>query len=151
MKITVVGELRTGAALEMDVMPGIPVVAGCANQPAQAIGNGLTKPGMASVTIGGGGQVFTPVKENLQPDLRLNVFNHAVPAMWYILGAMLSAGLSLRWLRNLTDLRNTPAYAVLSAEAAQIPPGADGLIFLPHLSGERTPHLDPLAAERLLV
>ena len=142
----VAGELGTEAAAELELSPGIPVIAGCADQPAQAIGNGLTAPGSASVTTGSGGQVFTPVKNNLQPDPRLHVFNHAVPAMWYILGAMLSAGLSLRWLRNLTGLATIPnAYDILSAEAAHIRPGADGLIFLPYLSGERTPHMDPLA------
>ncbi len=63
-----------------------------------------------------------------------------------MLGAILSAGLSLRWLRNLTGLAATPdAYAILSREAAAVPPGANGLIFLPYLSGERTPHLDPQA------
>jgi xylulokinase len=66
--------------------------------------------------------------------------------MWYVLGAILSAGLSLRWLRHVTGLAGTAdAYPILSAEAAIVPPGADGLIFLPYLSGERTPHMDPLA------
>ncbi|RME99094.1 MAG: hypothetical protein D6768_15835 [Chloroflexi bacterium] len=114
------------------------------------MGNGLIAPGKASVTVGSGGQVFTPLQPdtpaNLRTNPRLHVFNHAVPHMWYGLGAILSAGLSLRWLRNITGLENTPnAYAILSAEAAQAPPGANGLIFLPYLSGERTPHMDPLA------
>jgi xylulokinase len=66
--------------------------------------------------------------------------------MWYVLGAILSAGLSLRWLRNVTGLAGAAdAYPILSAEAAVVSPGADGLIFLPYLSGERTPHMDPLA------
>jgi xylulokinase len=83
---------------------------------------------------------------SLQTDPRLHVFNHAVPQMWYVLGAILSAGLSLRWLRQVTGLAGaSDAYAILSAEAATVPPGADGLLFLPYLSGERTPHMDPLA------
>jgi xylulokinase len=81
-----------------------------------------------------------------QTDPRLHVFNHAVPDMWYVLGAILSAGLSLRWLRDITGLAGRgDAYEILSAEAAAVPPGAAGLIFLPYLSGERTPHMDPLA------
>ncbi|MBZ0275326.1 MAG: xylulokinase, partial [Anaerolineae bacterium] len=60
--------------------------------------------------------------------------------------AILSAGLSLRWLRDLTGLSSTPgAYGILSQDAAAVAPGADGLLFLPYLSGERTPHMDPSA------
>lgn len=149
----VAAELAPQAAGALGLPPGIPVVAGCADQPAQAIGNGLVAPGLASVTTGSGGQVFVPVRPqansgspSLKTDPRLHIFNHAVPDTWYVLGAILSAGLSLRWLRNLTGLEHTPdAYAILSAEAEAVPPGANGLLFLPYLSGERTPHMDPLA------
>src|SRR5258707_6873517 len=123
---------------------------GSADQPAQQIGNGLIKPGRGSVTTGSGGQVSIPFVrqpgEVLRTDPRLHVFNHAVPDTWYILGAILTAGLSLRWLRNLTGLESNPdAYRILSGEASAVRPGADGLIFLPYLSGERTPHMDALA------
>jgi xylulokinase len=145
----VAGELVKAAADALGLAAGLPVIAGCADQPAQAIGNGLIAPGKASVTTGSGGQVFTPIqpeKSGLRADPRLHVFNHAVPDMWYVMGAILSAGLSLRWLRNVTGLPPTAAaYAILSEEAAAVPPGADGLLFLPYLSGERTPHMDPLA------
>ena len=145
----VAGHLTTQAAAALDLPPGIPIVAGCADQPAQAIGNGLIAPGQASVTTGSGGQVFTPIQldpHQNQTDPGLHVFSHAVPGLAYILGAILSAGLSLRWLRDMTGLTSTPqAYAILSSEAEAVPPGAEGLIFLPYLSGERTPHRDPLA------
>lgn len=145
----VTGRLLPAAAAALRLPEGIPVVAGCADQPAQAIGNGLIAPGMASVTTGSGGQVFVPVRPSPggpATDPRLHVFIHAVPEMAYVEGAILSAGLSLRWLRNLTGLAQDPdAYPRLSQEAAAAPPGADGLIFLPYLSGERTPHMDPLA------
>lgn len=122
---------------------GIPVVAGCADQPAQALANGIITPSKMSVTTGTGGQVFIPLKSSAQTDPRLHVFNHAIPDTWYSLGAILSAGLSLRWLRQLVGLsENLHAYEILSAEAALVPPGADGLIFLPYLVGERTPHMD---------
>jgi xylulokinase len=80
-------------------------------------------------------------------DPRLHVFNHAIPGMWYILGAILSAGLSMRWLRRVMGLDDLgkAAYERFSAAAALVAPGAEGLIFLPYLSGERTPHMDPLA------
>jgi xylulokinase len=164
----VAGQLTSRAAVELGLAAGIPVIAGCADQPAQAIGNGLIAPGQASVTTGSGGQVFVPIRPSgvggnsgelggtegsekgefpsVPSDPRLHVFNHAVPQMWYVLGAILSAGLSLRWLRNVTGLAGAAdAYPILSAEAAAVSPGADGLIFLPYLSGERTPHMDPLA------
>lgn len=177
----VAGQLTPQAAAALGLAAGIPVIAGCADQPAQAIGNGLIAPGKASVTTGSGGQVFVPIQpiqdgrnsgelggtqgnseflqvptsssefpfskqSALRTDPRLHVFNHAAPQMWYVLGAILSAGLSLRWLRNVTGLTEVgDAYASLSAEAASVSPGAEGLIFLPYLSGERTPHMDPLA------
>jgi xylulokinase len=98
------------------------------------------------VTTGTGGQVFIPLHEVVGTDPRLHIFNHAVPDTWYVLGAILSAGLSLRWLRDIVGLSGEPdAYRTLSAEAAQVAPGADGLIFLPYLAGERTPHMDPHA------
>lgn len=146
--VALAGKLRPEAAAELGLPPGVPVFMGCADQPAQAIGNGLINPGAASVTVGTGGQVCVPLaaEGTLRTDERLHVFNHAVPGLHYILGAILSAGLSLRWLRNLVGLQHSPeAYAILSVEAAATPPGADGLIFLPHLTGERTPHMDSLA------
>ncbi|HUN06557.1 MAG TPA: xylulokinase [Aggregatilineales bacterium] len=146
--VALAGHLQAGSAAELGLAADIPVFMGCADQPAQAIGNGLIQPGAASVTVGTGGQVCVPLiaSGNLRTDQRLHVFNHAVPGMHYVLGAILSAGLSLRWLRNLVGLQGVPdAYAILSAEAAAVPPGAEGLIFLPHLTGERTPHMDPLA------
>ncbi len=147
---TVTGALTPAAAAELTLPPGIPVVAGCADQPAQAVANGIIMPGIASVTTGSGGQVFIPLAlphdSPVPVDDRVHVFNHATPGMGYILGAILSAGLALRWLRGITGLAGNPdAYAILSAEAAAVPPGASGLLFLPYLTGERTPHMDPAA------
>jgi xylulokinase len=142
----VVGELTATAASELGLQVSIPVIAGCADQPAQAIGNGLIAPGKASVTMGSGGQVFVPLENITQTDPRLHIFNHAVPRRWYSLGAILSAGLSLRWLRDVSGLQGNPdAYPILSQEAASVAAGADGLLFLPYLSGERTPHMNPHA------
>lgn len=145
----VAGTLRDDAAQQLGLRKPAPVVAGCADQPAQAIGNGILKPGQASITVGSGGQVFVPLAassgDELRTDRRLHVFHHAAPG-WYALGATLSAGLSLRWLRDLLHMSaQEDAYATLSAEASSVAPGAEGLIFLPYLTGERTPHMDPLA------
>lgn len=144
---TQAGQLTADAANALGLNPGITVAAGCADQPAQAITNNVISPGRAAVTIGTGGQVFVPVQAGeggtLPTDPRLHTFNHAAPATWYHLGAMLAAGLALRWLRNIVGLDSSAsAYATLSAEAQQVGPGAGGLIFLPYLMGERTPHMD---------
>jgi len=142
----IAGELTPAAAAELGLSAGIPIIAGCADQPAQSIGNGLITPGTAAVSTGTGGQAITMIDSIKGTDPRLHIFNHAIPGMWYILGAILSAGLSLRWLRDVVGLTGTAnAYAVLSQEAAAVAPGADGLTFLPYLSGERTPHMDPQA------
>jgi xylulokinase len=151
----VAGALTAQAAAALGIASGTPVVIGCADQPAQAFANGIIQKGRVSLTIGSGGQVFAPlaVHEDMEGsdfrlpvDARVHIFNHAVPGMWYALGATLSAGLSLRWLRDLLNMTDDPdAYARLSAEAADIAPGAGGLLFLPYLTGERTPHFDPAA------
>lgn len=146
--LAVVGPLLPQAAEALGLQAGVPVTAGCADQPAQAIGNGLIAPGAASITIGTGGQIFVPLQPQgkLRTDARLHVFNHAAPGQWYVLGAILSAGMSLRWLRGILGLENDPqAYSLLAAEAEQVSPGADGLLFLPYLAGERTPFMDPQA------
>lgn len=142
----VVGELTAAAAHQLGLKASIPIVTGCADQPAQALGNGLIATGQASVTIGSGGQVFVPLETAKQTDSRLHIFNHAIPNRWYIMGAILSAGLSLRWLRDVTGLQdNKDAYPIFSREAAKVDAGADGLLFLPYLTGERTPHMNPHA------
>jgi xylulokinase len=141
----VVGLLSQAAAAELGLRPGIAVSAGCADQPAQAVGNGLLDPPLGSVTIGTGGQVFVPLTRPLiDPALRLHTFCHAPPARWYLLGAMLSAGMALRWLRTVLG-REGASYAELVQLAADVPPGSEGLVFLPYLVGERSPIMDPKA------
>lgn len=143
----VAGQLTPEAAEALSLPAGIPVVAGCADQPAQALGNGIVASGVASVTVGSGGQVFVPLGSDMltRMDGRVHVFNHAAPG-YYALGAILSAGLSLRWLRDLLGLSDTAdAYTILAEEATAISTGAEGLLFLPYLNGERTPHFDGCA------
>jgi xylulokinase len=128
-------------------MPGIKVVAGSADQPAQSMGYGVYNPGKALVTIATGGQVIhSSLHAQTDPQMRVYVFNHAVPEHWYAHAAILSAGLSLRWLRDLLGMRNVlDAYQHLSQMAAEVPAGAEGLLFLPYLAGNRTPHMDSSA------
>ncbi|MEW6359031.1 MAG: xylulokinase [Planctomycetota bacterium] len=140
----VAGELVPDAAAELGLPPGTPVTAGGGDQPIAAIANGVIEPGILLATIGTGGQLFAPLAEpRYDPQLRTHTFCHAAPDRWFIMGAMLSAGLSLRWFRD--NMADGVPYAQLSEEAERIPPGSDGLIFLPYLVGERTPHMDPKA------
>lgn len=144
----VCGGLRKGAAHVLGLAAGIPVVVGCADLPAQALGHGVIDPGAVLVTVGTGGQVISPL-DSVIPYLSdsLYVFQHALPQRWYTQAAILSGGLALRWLRDLLGLAARPdAYTHLSALAARVPAGAEGLIFLPYLAGERTPHMDAQAA-----
>ncbi len=140
----VAGGLTPAAAEALGLRPGIPVVHGAADLPAQALGYGLLGPGRALLTVGTGGQVFHPLESpQTDPDLRYYVFNHAAAGRWYAQAAILAAGLALRWLR---DLLGAGDFVRLSTLAEGVPPGAEGLVFLPYLAGERTPHMDPAAS-----
>ncbi len=143
--IELVGKLTKEAAAELGLVPGIPVSAGSSDQPAQAVGNGMIDPPLGSVTIGTGGQVFVPLSQPLlDPKLRLHTFCHAPRARWYLLGAMLSAGMALRWFRAMVG-SDRFSYAELDRVAGEIEPGCEGLTFLPYIVGERSPIMDPRA------
>jgi xylulokinase len=121
---------------------GTPVVAGAGDQGAGAVGMGILQPGSVSATIGTSGVVFAataaPTKD---PKGRLHTFCHAVPGLWHVMGVTQSAGLSFRWLKETFFAGR--GYDALTAEAAEVPAGSEGLEWAPYLLGERTPHLDP--------
>jgi xylulokinase len=115
---------------------------GAGDQQAGAVGVGAVRPGVLSVALGTSGVVLAPLERyQPEPEGRLHVFCHALPGTWEAMGVMLSAAGSLRWLRDLLGAD----YGALLDEAARWQPGADGLVFLPYLQGERTPHADPEA------
>jgi len=123
---------------------GTPVVGGGGDQAAQAVGVGAVEPGIVALTLGTSGVVFITTEEPfIEPEGRLHCFCHAVPGRWHLMGVMLSAAGSLRWFRD-TVAPGVP-FDELLAPAAQVPPGSAGLVFLPYLTGERTPYPDPLA------
>lgn len=128
---------------------GTPVVGGAGDQAAQAIGAGVVEEGTAVITMGTSGVVFAPTGTyRRDPEGRLHAFCHAAPGTWHLMGVMLSAAGSLRWHAGLFSESGSEEsfdYEGLVAEAASMPPGAEGLLFLPYLSGERTPHADPTA------
>lgn len=134
------------------LVEGTPVVGGGGDQAAQAVGTGIVSEGLVSATLGTSGVVFAASDEyRVEPDGRLHAFCHAVPGMWHLMGVMLSAAGSFRWYRDtLGDMEQAKAevqdedpYDLLTAAAADVPAGCEGLIFLPYLTGERTPHPDP--------
>ena len=146
---TVEGPDRTGtvseaAAEATGLRAGTPIVGGGGDQAAAAVGVGAVTSDVLSVSLGTSGVVFASTDEPLvEPDGRLHAFCHAVPDRWHLMGVVLSAAGSLRWYRD--TLAPDVGFEALVDEAAAAPPGCDGLTFLPYLTGERTPHPDPLA------
>lgn len=140
----VTGQVSPEAADATGLKAGTPVVGGGGDQAAQAVGVGAVQPGIIALTLGTSGVVFASTGEPfIEPEGRLHAFCHAVPDRWHLMGVMLSAAGSLRWYRD-TVAAGTD-FDTLLAPAADAPPGSEGLLFLPYLTGERTPHPDPLA------
>ena len=140
----IAGGLLPWAAAECGLPAGIPVVFGGSDQACQALGQGVLAPGSLTVTIGTGGQLFAPISQPAHdPQLRLHLFCHAAPQAWHLEAATLSAGLALRWLRDAAAPGRT--YNDLANAASGVEAAADGLFFLPHLAGERTPYMDSAA------
>jgi xylulokinase len=135
----------TAAAAEATGLPaGIPVVAGGGDQSANAVGVGAVSPGVVALSLGTSGVVFATTAEPLRdPAGQVHAFCHAVPGRWHMMTVMLSAAGSLRWFRD--TVAPGTAFGDLSEAAAAVPAGSDGLLFLPYLTGERSPHPDPLA------
>jgi xylulokinase len=143
----ITGRISEAASRQTGLAAGTPVVAGGGDQAAGAVGNGVVREGPVLITIGTSGVVFASAdRPVIDPQARLHSFCHASPGLWHTMGVMLSAGGSLRWLREtLRQLKPSLDYPEMEGLARQASAGADGLIFLPYLTGERTPHFDPNA------
>lgn len=140
----VTGGVTKAAAEATGLRAGTPVVAGGGDQTANAVGVGAVSPGVVALSLGTSGVVFaTTAGPSIEARGRVHAFCHAVPGRWHMMGVMLSAAGSLRWLREA--LAPTLSFDHLVAGAAEVAAGSDGLLFLPYLTGERTPHPDPLA------
>ncbi|UCD58017.1 MAG: xylulokinase, partial [Candidatus Hydrogenedentota bacterium] len=130
---------------------GTPVVGGGADNACAAVGTGIIEEGTVQSSIGSSGVVLAALAAHrVDEQMRLHCMNHAAPERWYLMGVMLTAGLSLKWFKETlcqTEMAQAQengidAYETLSQMAASVPPGAEGLVFLPYLTGERTPHAD---------
>jgi xylulokinase len=129
-------------AVSGETRDGVPVAAGAGDCASAALGVGVDRPGPVSVVLGTSGVVFAALP-TYRPDerARVHVFCHAVPGAWHAMGVMLSAAGSLQWLHDAVA-PDVPFDRLLE-EAARWEPGAEGVLFLPYLQGERTPHADP--------
>ncbi|HEX8684419.1 MAG TPA: xylulokinase [Ardenticatenaceae bacterium] len=142
------------AAQATGLLEGTPIVGGGGDQAATAVGMGIVAEGLVSAALGTSGVVFAASERyRVEPRGRLHAFCHAVPGMWHLMGVMLSAAGSFRWYRDaLGEAQQAEAreagrdvYDLLTETAAEAPAGCEGLIFLPYLTGERTPYPDPNA------
>jgi xylulokinase len=141
---SVTGTVLVEVAEATGLKAGTPVVGGGGDQAASAVGTGAVVEGVVSLSLGTSGVVFAATgRPIVEPQGRLHAFCHALPGKWHLMGVMLSAAGSLRWYRD--NLAPGVDFDALSAPAAHVPPGSEGLFFLPYLTGERTPHPDPLA------
>lgn len=151
------GTITREVAAQTGLVAGTPVAGGGADNACGAVGNGVVEPGIGLVSVGTSGIVLvyseTPQVDTSGPVPRVHTFNHAAPNAWYLMGVTQGAGLSMRWVRDniglpekaLEQWSGVDAYDTLAQEAEKAPPGSEGLIFLPYMQGERSPHLDPYA------
>ncbi|QUI22400.1 xylulokinase [Vallitalea pronyensis] len=152
--VEVTGGVTADVSQLTGLAKGTPVVGGAGDQAAGAIGNGIIAKGHVSATIGTSGVVFAHTDKPLKdPKGRIQTFCHALPGAWHVMGVTQGAGLSLRWYRDnfctneqhVAEDMGCDPYELMTKEAAQAEVGSKGLMYLPYLMGERTPHLDPYA------
>ena len=151
------GTITAEVAALTGLAAGTPVAGGGADNACGAVGNGVVEPGLALLSVGTSGIVLAHSNsaqvDTSGPVPRVHTFNHAVPDAWYLMGVTQGAGLSLHWVRDNIGLPESAlerwtgldAYDLLAREAERVPAGSEGLIFLPYMQGERTPHLDAYA------
>lgn len=148
----VAGEITREAASLTGLKKGTPVFAGAMDSVAASLGSGVMEPGECFVIMGTAVRVCSPLGTP-SFDHRFMNCTHLTDGRWLAIGAMNGAGSSLRWIRDtfgqmerqVAEMSGTNVYDLLTAQAASAPPGAKGLVFLPYISGERTPIWDPYA------
>ena len=150
----IVGSLTPEAAAAMGLLPGIPVMGGCGDGICASVGVGSVGPGRPYACVGSSSWIAASTREPLiDPRMRTVTFAHAVPGMFNSMGIMQVGGGNYVWLKSeicreeaaRAEHVNRSAYEIMSDLAAESPPGANRLLYLPHLLGERTPHWNPLA------
>ncbi|HJH55012.1 xylulokinase [Brachyspira hyodysenteriae] len=145
------GSITEKASKETGLEIGVKVSYGGADQVMQAIGNGIINTNTASITIGTGGQILMPIDKPIydKKNMASHTFNFLFPNTWYYLGAALSSGLALKWAKNNFGNENE-TFKNIDFKVKDINPGSNGIIFLPYLAGERTPHMNSDASAMFL-
>jgi xylulokinase len=138
----VAGHLGAAAASELGLPPGTPVAFGCADTAAALVGTGLSDVGPVQLTVGSAAQIVT-LRRSPDPDpgLRYHVFASASPDRWYAMAAVQIAGIAISWALAALAATWEEAYEAL----ANAPTGANRALFVPHLTGARSPSMDPSA------
>ena len=140
----VIGHITAEAARETGLSEATKVVNGGGDSFMQAVGNGIVEEGIVSSNIGTAGQMSTTIGRPLfDRKLRTNTFAHVIPGRWQLMGGCLNSGISLKWITR--QILGDTDYAAVNRAAATRPAGCGGLFYLPYLTGERTPHMDPKA------
>lgn len=140
----ITGTVSAAAASATGLRPGTPVIAGGGDQSANAVGVGVINEGSVALSLGTSGVIFAATRSPIfEPRGRVHAFCHALPDRWHLMSVMLSAAGSLRWFRDA--LAPGVDFGELASEAGGVRAAEDGLFFLPYLTGERSPHPDPLA------
>ncbi len=152
--IEITSHVSEEAAKLTGLKAGTPIVGGAGDQAGGAVGSGIVKKGLISDYLGTSGVVFAHSDEPVyDPQGRLHSFCHAVPGKWHLMGVTLAAAGSLKWYHDTfgpskdvrSKFQDLKGYSLLDRQAEAVPPGSEGLTFLPYLSGERTPYADPYA------
>ncbi|HBB71637.1 MAG TPA: xylulokinase [Ruminococcus sp.] len=148
----VTGTVTKTVAAELGLCEGTIVVGGAGDNAAAAVGTGVVEDGKAFTTIGTSGVVFAHTSGiSIDKKGRVHTCCAAVPGAWHVMGVTQGAGLSLKWFRDnfcMTEketakLMGVDEYYLMDKQAEKVPVGANRLLYLPYLMGERTPHLDP--------
>ncbi|MBQ2757103.1 MAG: xylulokinase [Clostridia bacterium] len=135
------GSVSPEAAAQTGLPVGLAVAGGAGDNAAAAIGTGVYCEGRAFATVGTSGVVFAPTSAPvIDKKGRIHTFCAAVPDTWHVMGVTQAAGLSLNWFR--AQMAPTLSYPTLDKMASEVAIGADKLLYLPYLMGERTPILD---------
>ena len=133
------------------VPEGVLVVGGAGDNAAASVGTGVVEDGKAFTTIGTSGVVYAhSSKITIDPKGRVHTFCCAVPGAWHVMGVTQGAGLSLKWFRDnfcnevieTAQAMDIDSYVLINEMIKNVPIGANRLLYLPYLMGERTPHLD---------
>jgi xylulokinase len=150
----ITGKVTAAVAARLGLAAGTPVVGGGGDQPAGAVGNGVVDDGLTSAAMGTSGVLYVHSRKYVtDPASRANTFCSCVDGEYCLFGCILAAGGSFQWFRNTLGRdevaqgakRGVDPYELLTAAASKAPPGCEGVFWLPYLTGERTPHADPLA------